>query len=115
MACSCTTKIVANRRIDSPEIILPEDQCLFCAEKHISTAMQLAREFGYSEINRSKIIGELVLFTWHVHLTHYDLALKATELRHLISMRQEPKTITLYEDLVSAIDDAITAQLSKRI
>ena len=67
----------------------PEEPCVFCAEKHIGTAKELARENGYEVPNRLAIIGQLVAAGWHLHKENPELAAKVRDIRHLIQWRRE--------------------------
>lgn len=111
MACSCRNK--EKNTPDIPHIIKPDEPCLFCAEKHLATAMMLAKETGYVPVNRQYIIGELVAFQWHVWQTHYALAEKARDLRHLIQNRREKEITTQWEELSKLIDEYVTEGLRK--
>lgn len=54
MACSCNKQ----------KLVKPIETCLFCAHKHIASAMALYVD-DLNSINNSKIIGQLVLASWH--------------------------------------------------
>lgn len=68
---------------------VPTEPCVFCAEKHIGTAKELARENGYETPNRQAIIGQLVAAGWHLYKDHPELAAKVRDIRHLIQWRRE--------------------------
>ena len=110
MSCKCTKKLPG--AVDAPHLILPDEPCLFCAEKHISTAMQLANECGYEVPNRQKIIGELVLAQWHLYRDHYSLAEKLRDIRHLVQSR-ESKIGSAWADVCSEIELLIRKQQSE--
>lgn len=112
MTCSCTKKLPG--AVDAPHLIRPDEPCLFCAEKHISAAMQLANECGYETPNRQKIIGELVLAQWHVYRTHYPLAEKLRDIRHLVQSREESKIGSSWSDVCTEIDMLIQNQLQDK-
>ena len=67
----------------------PTEPCVFCAEKHYSTAMRLAQECGYEAPNRQFIIGELCACQWHLHRHNEVLAEQVRGIRHLIQLRRE--------------------------
>jgi len=54
MACSC----------NKFKLVKPIETCLFCAHKHIASAMSLYNEDA-SSIDNSYIIGQLNLASWH--------------------------------------------------
>lgn len=66
--------------------------------------MQLASEFGYVPVNRQKIIGELVLFQWHVWKAAYNLAEKARDLRHMIQARNEAKITSQWTEIIEKLE-----------
>ena len=67
--------------------IMPDEECILCAEKHYSYAMQLSKEIGYVAINRQKIIGELVAAQWHIYKYNEELANKIRDIRHFVQER----------------------------
>lgn len=108
MACSCTKKLPG--AIDAPHLIRPDEPCLFCAEKHLAAAMQLANECGYEAPNRQKIVGELVLAQWHLYRKNYSLAEKLRDIRHLVQSREESKIGTAWTEICMAVDSLIRKQ-----
>ena len=84
MACSCRH----NQKVRDGEEKRPKSPCIFCAEKHLSTAYALSKEIGYEGINRQWIIGELVLSQWHLK-EHLDEAMEIRKIRHQIQSRRE--------------------------
>lgn len=111
MACKCQNK--TKNEVDIPHIIKPDEPCIFCAEKHLSTAMMLVKEIGYLAVNRQAIIGELVAFQWHIYQLDFKLAEKARNIRHLIQNRKESEITTQFEELASEIDKMMTEFLNK--
>lgn len=67
--------------------ILPDEECIMCAEKHYSYAMELASEIGYIAVNNQKIIGQLVASQWHVAKYDEQLANDMRDIRHLVQER----------------------------
>ena len=99
-------------KTDTPEIILPSDPCIFCAEKHFATAWRIANEYGYVAANRAAIIGELVLCQWHLWKTdHLDLCEKVRDIRHAVQQRREAEV-----DWLPALAemDALATEESKK-
>ena len=84
MACSCKH----NQRSPDGLEKKPRTPCVFCAEKHLSTAYVLANEVGYEDLNRMYIIGELVLAQWHLK-EHREVAMEIRKLRHFVQNRKE--------------------------
>lgn len=111
MACSCQNKTV--QKVDIPHIIKPDESCIFCAEKHLSTAMRLVKENGYIKVNRQNIIGELVLFQWHTYENFKSLAEKGRNLRHMIQQRRENEITDQWENLCIEINSLIEKELSE--
>lgn len=111
MACSCTKKLPG--AIDAPHLIRPDEPCLFCAEKHLAAAMQLANECGYEVPNRQKIVGELVLAQWHLYRKHYSLAEKLRDIRHLVQSREESKIGTAWTEVCFEIDSLVQIENKK--
>jgi hypothetical protein len=68
--------------------ILPDEECILCAEKHYSYAMELAEEIGYVAVNRQKIIGQLTAAQWHIFKYDVKLANDMRDIRHLVQERQ---------------------------
>lgn len=102
MSCKCQNK--TSNSVDIPHIIKPDEPCIFCAEKHLSTAMMLVKELGYISVNRQMIIGELVAFQWHIYQLDFKLAEKGRSIRHLIQNRKESEITTQFEELAREID-----------
>ncbi len=62
----------------------PEEPCIYCAEKHIAAASALARENGYEAVNRSMMLGELILAQWHLWHLDRPLGERVRDLRHAL-------------------------------
>ena len=102
MTCGC----MSSGGVDSFGRKRPSTRCVFCAEKHVSTAYALAQERGYEGTNRAWIIGELVLAQWH--LAGGEAAEKLREARHLVQARRE-KDVDWSGVLVAVADLAAAA------
>lgn len=93
MACNCMERrgaAASGQMVDRPGTKRPEEPCVFCAEKHLSTAYALAQEGGYEGKNRLRMIGELVLAQWHLWLDHRAIAVKIRDLRHAVQSWKQP-------------------------
>ena len=101
MSC-CNHKSETNAPGGADYAKRPEDQCVFCAEKHAGTAYALACEVGYRAITRQRIIGELSLAAWHVWDINRPLAERIREVRHAVQLGDQPK----WKELMSSIDKA---------
>lgn len=113
MACSCKNR--KGKSADIPYDKRPEDPCLYCAEKHVSTAMQLIAESGYIGMNRQRIIGELVLAQWHIYRLDYPTAVALRDIRHLIQNRRESEVTESMFDLICAkLDELISSHTVKK-
>lgn len=73
MACNCRSGAVNRKK-------RPDEPCIYCAHKHIATAKQLCCELGYTDINKSDAIGQLILAAWHYDREHHDLALRCRDI-----------------------------------
>ena len=91
--------------------ILPNDQCVFCAEKHLSDAWDLVREAGYIFPNRQKIIGALGSASSHLFVEHRELSRQIRDARHLVQFRREEEIDWL--PLVSKMDALANAEATK--
>lgn len=93
----------------------PIEGCLFCAEKHLSTAAALARELGYIPINRGYVIGEIVAACWHLNGTKIPnaiaLADKLRDFRHQIQGRTDDKSCINFDQYLKEINDLIEENL----
>lgn len=104
MSCGCKTK-----HPDGFET-MPREPCIYCAEKHLSTAFALANELGYEKFNRQYIIGELVLAQWHLK-EHILEALKIRDIRHLVQQRKEKEV--KWDDALSSINELIEKSIEE--
>ena len=105
--CGKHKSLVSSGLPDLARAILPTDECVLCAEKHLSTAYALAQECGYEGVNRQRIIGEIVLSQWHVWHSNMKLAEKIRTIRHLIQQRREAEVD--WHPLLTAMDALATA------
>lgn len=69
--------------------VLPNEPCIFCAEKHISDAWDLCRECGYEFPNRQTIIGALGSAEKHLFENWRPMFVKVRMARHLAQLRRE--------------------------
>lgn len=88
--------------------ILPSDECVLCAEKHLATAYALAVECGYEGVNRPSIIGQLCLAQWHVYHADAKLAELIRDLRHVVQQRREAEADWM--SVLAGIDDLANAE-----
>lgn len=88
MPCSCRH----NQKVRDGFEKKPKTPCIFCAEKHLSTAFALAKESGYEDINRQWVIGELVLAQWHMK-NFPEEAMEIRKIRHLVQSRKEKEVV----------------------
>lgn len=125
MGCKCKEK---NQRDTSyahidPKILSfnaktsPIEGCLYCAEKHLSTAAALARELGYIAVNRGYVIGEIVAACWHLNGTKIpeaiSLADKLRDFRHKIQNRADDKECQDFAPYLEEIDKLINTEKTK--
>lgn len=84
----------------------PQESCLYCAEKHIATAMQAYNEQGYLNTNRQFIIGELELA--RKHLDNYEqIAERIRQFRHDIQNRQVQVNKEQWQVLCNMLNEQI--------
>lgn len=76
MSCKCHGK----QGVEVKGTVLPDDQCLTCAAKHISMARAAWGEFTYELDNRYWCAGHVRLAVEHLKIDHRDLALKLRDL-----------------------------------
>ena len=119
MGCKCkekNQKDTSVAHVDSKLLAIngntsPIEGCLYCAEKHLSTAAALARELGYIPINRGYIIGEIVAACWHLYGTNLKKALslsdKLRDFRHKIQSRDDDSSCMDFSPYLKEIDDLI--------
>jgi len=88
---------------------LPTDECLLCAEKHLSTAYALAQERGYEGVNRQRVIGELVLAQWHCWHEAPKLAAQVRDIRHLVQQRRHAEVD--WRPILTAMDGLVKTEL----
>ena len=92
MSCCGQHRANAVLEADAPGAIQPDDPCLLCAEKHFETAYVLCAEYGYTDTNRGRAIGELVLCGWHLWKSGNDnLARAVRKIRGLLQLRRDNK------------------------
>ena len=87
----------------------PNEYCLFCAEKHFSTAKQAYYELGYQRTNRQLIIGQLELARKHLSKDE-KLQLKIRDLRHRIQDRKVTITESEWDQICLLIDRKINQE-----
>lgn len=112
MGCCGKHKILVSSGLpDLARAILPTDECVLCAEKHLATAYTLAQECGYEDTNRQRIIGELVLSQWHTCHARLPLAQRIRAARHLIQQRREAEVDWM--PMLEEIDRLAAAEAKK--
>ena len=87
MCCGKHHKRHDTRLAATDHSIRPDEPCVLCAEKHLSTAYALSQECGYVPINRQRIIGELAAAQWHSWKTDGALAEMIRDIRHAVQAR----------------------------
>lgn len=111
MGCKCMERNW--RDVAHGHSTAPTEPCLYCCEKHLSTAWALARERGYVAVNRQAIIGELVGAVFHLPLDEMELSAKIREARHAIQDREGKEKAIDWEGLVRSIDSLINVQIAR--
>ena len=109
MTCGCMNPSPNSRGLDDLAAKRPTEHCVYCGEKHISTAYALFRESGYEDINRQFIVGELVLAQWHLKHKYIEISLLLRDARHLIQERRESEVD--WDTILSLIDKIVSQQL----
>lgn len=109
MSCNCK-----KNQIDLPySSKMPTTPCVFCAEKHFSTALVLSREAGYEYINKYFVIGELVLMQWHLYYNHPEICTKIREIRHLWQEEKWREALPLWGEISEELDKIKKNELSQ--
>ena len=67
MGCPCH----GNSRINA-EVVFAQEQCLYCALKHLTIAWTLFTEYGYEDLNLASIDGNLRLAIQHLQYIEKD-------------------------------------------
>ena len=112
---SCCGKHLSVEAGGMPDVArrtLPTDECVFCAEKHFSTAKRLAVERGYEGPNRQDVIGEICLAQWHCWHVSPACAESMRKARHLVQLRREGE-VEWAE--ISRMVDALASAEAERI
>ena len=106
MACGCAKH--RTHKSDPPDrTTLPDEQCVFCAEKHLSYAHELSVEFGYVPKNRQRIIGQLSAAEWHIWKTNEVIAEKIRDIRHAVQARNK---VIDWGDILAEMDAIATKE-----
>ena len=91
----------------------PEEPCVFCAEKHLSLAHEIAeREPGYAGVNRQRVIGQLSAAEWHLYKDNRETCNHVRELRHAIQ-RRETVDAAQWMDVLAGICELANAAAQK--
>lgn len=105
----------AKREYAVTGIMPPEEPCVFCAEKHLSLAHEIAeREPGYAGVNRQRVIGQLSAAEWHLYKENRETCNKVRDLRHSIQHRK-PVGDARWVELLIGIDALAAAEAAKLI
>ena len=116
MACGCKKhKVGTIQEVDVPEDYNkpPEEACAVCADKHFSTAWQLAKESGYEHQNRRAVVGELVLLGWHLASIAPEFCQKVREIRHRWQVFNFQSAAPLWGPLSEELDVIFKSELEK--
>lgn len=102
MACACRAhkKTDGSNNISRAAVIpnlphstKPGESCIFCAEKHISTACSIMNSHGVRAITRQLMLGELECARRHTFVEYTDLCKLICETMAALSLRESVKTI----------------------
>lgn len=97
----------------------PVEPCLYCAEKHLATAAVLAREQGYSGVNRGWVVGELeaacLHLSGHPDPAARDLSAALRDFRHRIQSRTEDEARTDFSPHLAEIDALIREDMRAKM
>lgn len=111
MSCSCQRASTNGIQVVLPHAVQPDESCIFCAYKHVSTAYALLASMGLHSISRQRIIGELELARRHTQLeykTEHGLILNVL----LKTLFREPMTVAL-EKALDTIHTAVDIELKE--
>jgi len=100
MACSCHKK-----EAKSAFSTKPDDQCVFCARKHIKNAWTAWGEFCYEDLNRDYCSGQLRAAADHMKFDHYDLAIRCRDLAVMIEEVGDTSILAVKTQLDRILED----------
>ena len=103
MSCGChgSSRIFA-------EQVYAQEQCLFCAMKHLTVAWTLFNEFGYEDMNLASIDGNLRLCISHMQYTDKAFCLQVRNLAVAVEKRNfDEATNEVFEDLIKQLQAKI--------
>lgn len=106
MACSCKTAKSAQRGVvepvaEIPHEVLPNESCIFCADKHVSTAytMLLSGEPLYS------IVGELELARRHTLLEFSNVSENVAQVEYAAILNDEETVRAVFPLLLQITEE----------
>lgn len=99
MACACkahkkTDGTTISRAVipNLPHSTLPGESCIFCAEKHISTACSVLHSHGIRSITRQLMLGEFECARRHTFVEYKDLCKLICDAMNSLAFRADFKT-----------------------
>lgn len=119
MTCPCHKKPIETAKTPETPVSSPQrrqrptplTQCLFCAQKHLETAMTAYHEHSYLLENLPFIRGNLRLAIGHTHINHPDLADKLRTLTHSLQhIDVTPETTELFRHLAEELQRRIAEE-----
>lgn len=100
MSCSCHGK--QGTKVNGT--VLPTDQCLVCASKHIEMAIVAWGEFTYEETNRRWCAGHVRLAVEHTKTDHRDFALELRDIAVAMEMGTDKSKTDIRDRLLDMQD-----------
>lgn len=115
MGCNCgktkmTTVTTENKAQPTPVItepekkVLPTEQCIACAQKHMDEAYMLFMEYGYSRENARLCRGNIRAIVLHTYKDFPDIAKLARECA--LKLQNGTDATKAMKNLCNMIDDA---------
>lgn len=86
--------------------VLPTEQCIACAQKHMDEAYVLFTEFGYSDENRRLVRGNLRAIVLHTYKEWNGIAVLARECALLVQEARDDEALAKMKELCRLLDEA---------
>lgn len=107
MACSCQTRIQPQYILEPvpppPHQVLPGESCIFCADKHISTA--------YTKLTIDAdwpiVIGDLELARRHTAVEYPAISLLVARALYNAILRDKPAVLGVFKELLPAVESVL--------
>lgn len=114
MACGCRKKDISDSSqparettvVVPPVGILPTESCIACAQKHLDEAWTAWVEFGYRDVNRRFVRGNLRSIVLHTYKDWPEVAKLARECALLVQEYRDDEATKKMSLLGEMVDEA---------